>query len=58
MLFNNLFGIYCFKCKKYLNPYTEIYSDVLYEGSISCENNHLVGNTSDLEWKIFIGEKE
>ena len=58
MLFNQLFGVYCFYCKKYLDPYTEVYLNVLYEDSISCEQDHLVGNTSDLQWQEFVGDKE
>ena len=55
MLFNYILGIYCFECKKYLDPYTEVYHNFLYEGSITCEKEHLVGNVWDLEWEIFTG---
>ena len=53
MLFNYLLGIYCFFCKKYYNPYTETYLNVLYENSISCEKDHLIGNIRDLEWQEY-----
>ncbi len=56
MLFNLLFGIYCFECKKYIDPY-EVLLNVLYEGSITCDKDHLVGNDSDPQWVEFIGEK-
>jgi len=55
MLFNNLLGIYCFFCNRYCNPYTEVFLNVLYKNSISCDKDHLIGNTSDLEWREFIG---
>jgi len=58
MLFNQLLGIYCFLCKKYKDPHTEVYLNVLYEGSITCEKDHLVGNTSDPQWQEFAGDKE
>jgi hypothetical protein len=51
MLFNYVLGIYCFYCKKYYDPYTEVWLNLLYEGSISCEKEHLVGNESDFEWQ-------
>ena len=57
MLFNYLVGIYCFKCKGYLDPYL-IFLNVLYEGSITCDKDHLIGNTDDLQWRVFIGEKD
>ena len=57
MLFNNLFGIYCFYCNRYYDPYTEVYLNVLYEGSIICPQDHLVGNESDPQWQEFIGIK-
>jgi hypothetical protein len=50
MLFNHLLGIYCFHCQKYLNPHTEVFLNVLYENSITCGKDHLVGNTSDECW--------
>lgn len=57
MLFTFNQGIYCFECKNYKNPHTEVYLDVLYEGSITCGENHLVGNQSDPQWKQFFGEE-
>jgi hypothetical protein len=57
MVYNNLFGIYCFTCNKYLNPHTEVYLNVLYEGSITCKEDHLVGNITDPQWKELFGEK-
>lgn len=41
--------IHCFYCHKDLRM-EEIFLDVLYEGSITCEKNHLIGNQSDKEW--------
>ena len=58
MLFNHLLGVYCFHCNQYINAHTEVYLDVLYEGSISCKHNHLVGNQSDQQWIEFWGEDE
>ena len=57
MVFNQLWGIYCFYCKKYYNPHTEVYLNTLYEGSISCPENHLIGNESDLQWQEFAGDE-
>jgi hypothetical protein len=53
MLFNNLWGIYCFYCKRYCDPCIEVFLNVLYEGSISCDKDHLVGNESDPQWQNF-----
>ena len=59
MLFNLIMGIYCFTCKKYYDPHTEVYLNVLYENSITCPENHLVGNTTDQQWQEFCyGEEE
>jgi hypothetical protein len=57
MLFNLLMGIYCFYCKSYKDPYTEVYLNVLYEGSITCEKDHLCGNIADPQWQKFTGEE-
>jgi len=51
MLFNYLLGIYCFYCNTYLDPYTGVYLNFLYEGSITCNKDHLVGNESDIQWQ-------
>jgi len=32
----------------------KIYLDVVYEGSISCEFGHIIGNQNDPEWKLLI----
>lgn len=53
MLFNYILGIYCFECKKYLDLFTEVFLDYFYSGSISCENDHLVGNNTDKSWIDF-----
>jgi hypothetical protein len=58
MLFNLLMGIYCFYCKKYLSPYTEVFLNVLYQGSITCNKDHLVGNDTDPQWKEFVDDEE
>jgi len=50
MLFNLIFGIYCFECKKYYDPHTEVYLHILHEGSITCEHDHLLGYEWDLQW--------
>jgi hypothetical protein len=55
MLFNYVLGIYCFECKKYLTHY-EVLLNVLYEGSITCDKDHIIGNTWDLQWQEFIGD--
>jgi len=46
--------IYCFLCNMdySLDPF-EVFINVLYEGSISCLQEHLIGNTSDLEWQDY-----
>jgi len=56
MLFNTLFGIYCFECKKYINPY-EVLLNVLYEGSITCDKDHLLGNDTDPQWIEFFKQE-
>jgi hypothetical protein len=48
--------IFCFWCNKWYSVY-EIFLDVLYEGSITCEKDHLLGNQNDQEWQEFFGEK-
>jgi len=58
VLFNNLLGIYCFKCKRYYDFYTEVYLSVLYEGSITCPENHLVGNEQDPQWQEYFYRDE
>jgi len=57
MIFNLLFGIWCESCKKYIDP-CEVYLSVFYEGSISCEHDHIIGNEWDLQWRNFIGEED
>jgi hypothetical protein len=52
MLFNYLLGIYCFYCNRYIDPY-QVLLDVLYEGSISCDKDHLIGNQSDPQWQEY-----
>lgn len=46
--------IKCFECNKWLG-FSKLFLHVLYEGSISCEENHLVGNESDMEWQKLCG---
>jgi hypothetical protein len=58
MLFNFLLGMWCDKCKNYKNPHIEIYLDVLYEGSITCDKDHLIGNDSDLQWQEYWKEQK
>jgi hypothetical protein len=45
---------YCFWCNKEIEL-KDIYLHVLYEGSITCDKNHLIGNESDEEWTILVG---
>lgn len=59
MIYNNLFGIWCSICKKYLNIYTEIYlpDGSENEGRIKClKCDETIGYTWDLEWKCLFGE--
>jgi hypothetical protein len=59
VLFNHLLGIYCFHCKKYLDPYTEIYLFDGEEGRICClECDNVVGYTWDRTWIEFWRENE
>lgn len=55
MIFNHLLGIYCFHCKKYCNPHTEIYlPDCEDEGRVSClKCDSVLGFTWDLSWKEY-----
>ena len=55
MIFNLLFGIWCEECKKYIDP-CEVWINVLYEGSITCDKDHLVGNEWDIQWIEFLKE--
>ena len=47
--------ILCFECDDWLNAHTQVFLDVLYEGSLSCEHNHLIGNQTDREWIALFG---
>jgi hypothetical protein len=59
MIFNHLLGIWCSICKRYYDPHTEVFLNVLYEGSITCDKDHLCGNTSDPQWQeYFYGDEE
>ena len=49
--------IHCFWCNKDYKI-KDIYLDMEYEGSISCEKGHLVGNEQDKEWKELTGEND
>jgi hypothetical protein len=53
MLFNFVLGIYCFHCKKYHNPYTEVYLNIICEGSVSCSKGHVLGYVWDRQWIEF-----
>jgi len=57
MLINKKGEIHCFWCNKDFWM-TNIYLNLEYEGSLSCPENHLVGNQSDPEWKKLIGEED
>jgi len=51
MLLNkNQQKIFCFYCNKWYNIYIDVFLNVLYEQSITCTENHLVGNQYDSEW--------
>ena len=41
--------IKCFECNQWLSI-DEIFINVLYEGSITCSHNHVIGHTWDKEW--------
>jgi hypothetical protein len=45
--------IHCFQCNQDLD-FSQIYLDIFYQGSISCEKEHIIGNQSDLEWLYLI----
>ena len=58
MLFNYLLGIYDFECKKYLDPYIDIWLPDGEEGRICClKEDHLVGYTWDIQWQEFFSYK-
>lgn len=57
MIFNFILGIWCYNCKRYYNPHTEVYLNFLYEESITCPENHLIGYTFDNSWKEYWGEE-
>lgn len=51
MILNQKEGkIFCFHCNKWYDILTEVWLDFLYEGSITCLEKHLVGNTWDKDW--------
>jgi hypothetical protein len=58
MLFNHLLGIYCHWCRKYYDPYTEVYLNLDCEGSISCQKGHNLGYEWDLTWEEFFRQDE
>ena len=58
MLFNYVLGIYCFHCKKYCNPHTEVFINVLGDETLSCNQGHLLGFTWDKEWQDFWRQDE
>lgn len=41
--------IYCFICQKWYDIY-KIFLHVFYEGSITCDKDHIIGNECDSEW--------
>jgi hypothetical protein len=57
MLFNYVLGVYCHICRKYLDPHTEVFLDVLYEGSLTCDCGNIVGNKRDRQWQEYWGIK-
>ena len=48
----NKLGIFCFWCNKYYSPYL-VFLHVLFDGSITCGQNHLLGYEHDKEWVNF-----
>lgn len=56
MLFNYVMGLYCFYCRKYYSPYTEVYlpDGSENEGRVSClKCDNVLGYTHDLSWRKF-----
>jgi hypothetical protein len=47
--------IYCYYCKRDIK-FSEIELNVLYDDSISCKNEHLVGNQEDKEYKFLTAQ--
>ena len=47
-------GIFCFWCNKYIDPYL-VFLHVLFDGSITCDKNHLLGYEHDKVWQEFFG---
>jgi hypothetical protein len=58
LVIDSIKQIRCFTCNAWANAYTEIFLHVLYEGSITCPKDHLLGNESDKEWQEWFGGKE
>lgn len=51
--------IFCAECKEWYSAFTQVFLHVLFEGSISCEHDHLLGQIDDKEWiTLFGGENE
>jgi len=49
--------VFCFWCNKWIDAHL-VLIDVLYEGSITCDKEHLIGNKQDLEWQTMFGVEE
>lgn len=46
--------IHCFQCSKDYDIYKDIWLNILYEGSLTCPEDHLCGNQEDKEWLWFV----
>lgn len=42
--------VYCAGCKAWYSLHTEVFLHVLYEGSVTCKKDHLVGHEHDKEY--------
>lgn len=49
--------VYCFWCNRWLDFHL-LYLNTLYDGSVTCEGNHLVGNEADKEWIRLCGYED
>jgi len=45
--------IKCFWCNKDIKL-NEVCLDVIYEGSLSCNKDHIIGHQTDLEWLFLV----
>jgi len=49
--------VYCFFCNRWLDFHL-LWINLQHEGSLTCDENHLVGNEWDQEWRKLCGYED